>query len=74
MAYPRQERWRRLAWWQKAAVCCYQPTLFCSLMFSVAAKGAEIAILKGLTTAGSPSLMEWSAPLLQRTLSGHNER
>lgn len=35
MTYPRQERWRRLAWWQKAAVCCSQPTLFYSLMFAV---------------------------------------
>ncbi|MFP4247729.1 MAG: hypothetical protein ACLFQ1_11185 [Halochromatium sp.] len=35
MAYPRREqRWSRMPWWQKAAICCSQPTLFYSLMFA----------------------------------------
>ncbi len=35
MRYPRSEqRWRKMPWWQKAAVCCSQPTLFYSLMFA----------------------------------------
>ena len=26
--------WGQMPWWQKAAVCCSQPTLFYSLMFA----------------------------------------
>lgn len=35
MAYPRRERWSRMPWWRKAAVCCSQPTLFYAFMFAV---------------------------------------
>ncbi len=35
MAYTKREHWDRMPWWQKAAVCCSQPTLFYSLMFAV---------------------------------------
>jgi uncharacterized membrane protein len=35
MGYPKPEHWRQMPWWQKAAVCCAQPTLFYSLMFAV---------------------------------------
>lgn len=34
MRYPKPERWRQMPWWQKAAICCSQPTLFYSLMFA----------------------------------------
>ena len=34
MAHPKAKHWRQMPWWQKAAVCCAQPTLFYSLMFA----------------------------------------
>jgi threonine/homoserine efflux transporter RhtA len=34
MAYTKPEHWQQMPWWQKATVCCSQPTLFYSLMFA----------------------------------------
>jgi membrane protein implicated in regulation of membrane protease activity len=34
MAHKTRKNWGQMPWWQKAAVCCSQPTLFYSLMFA----------------------------------------